>query len=100
MAFCLMAIRVFPQSPVQNDDSRYCAKLKDGIMVVTLNDQVITSDIVLRDSSRITKDAVLIKKNGKRMVLKEEECIDIDGNILAARFDQKSPGDKRKKGTQ
>jgi hypothetical protein len=69
-------------------------------MVVTQNEQVITNDVMLKDSSKITKDAVLVKKNGGKVILNENDCIDIDGNILAARFEKKTPQeDKKKKGT-
>jgi hypothetical protein len=83
-------VSAFAQNPVQNDETRYCAKLKDGVMVIMQNDLVISNDVTLRDSSKITKDGVLVKKNGNKVTLKEDECIDADGNILVLKESKKA----------
>lgn len=95
----LVSVGAFAQNPAQNG-SRYCATLKDGIVVVTHSDEVITEDAWLKDSSRVTKTGVIIKKDGNKIMLREGQCVDADGNVLVSREMRNSEdkiADKKKK---
>jgi hypothetical protein len=67
------------QKPLDQESNIYCAKLKDGIMVIMEGDKPINKEIVLSNGTRITMDGTVIKMDGTKMVLKEEECVDQNG---------------------
>src|ERR1700740_242513 len=59
----------------------YCAKLKDGVIIVIYQDSPITSDIILDNGSMIKPDGTIITKDGNKFTLKDGECIDQSGAI-------------------
>jgi hypothetical protein len=59
----------------------YCAKLKDGVIVVMYQDNPITSDVILNNGSVIKPDGTVITKDGNKFILKDGECIDQGGAI-------------------
>jgi len=61
----------------------YCAKMRDGIIVVIYQDNPITSDILLDNGATIKPDGTIITKEGNRIMLREGECINQDGTIPA-----------------
>ena len=61
--------------------SGYCAKMKDGIIVVIYQDNPITSDILLDNGATIKPDGTIITKDGNRIMLKDGECINQDGTM-------------------
>ncbi len=73
-------------------DSMFCAKLKDGVVVVTHEGTEITSEVVLDDGTRIQTNGTVIKKDGSKETLKVGQCVDMKGNInvLPADNDLKS----------
>jgi hypothetical protein len=60
---------------------KYCAKMKDGKMVVMKGDTEVMNDVTLANGTKIKKDGTVIKKDGSMMVLKEGECVDKDGKM-------------------
>ena len=61
----------------------YCAKLRDGVIVVMYQDNPITSDVILDNGSTIKPDGTIITKDGNKLILKDGECIDQSGSIPA-----------------
>lgn len=61
-------------------EGKYCVLLKDGRIVVMLNDKLIDHDIVFKDGSKLTPTGDYIKK-GKTTVLKNGDCIDKNGGL-------------------
>lgn len=59
----------------QGSIEKYCASLKDGVMVLTKDGMIVTSDVKINDSITVTTDGVVIKKDGTRTPLKDGECI-------------------------
>jgi hypothetical protein len=59
---------------------KYCAALRDGVMVLLKDGMVVTTDVTINDSIKVTTDCVVIKKDGTRINLKDGECI-TSGNI-------------------
>ena len=67
-----------------NDNSQsqnYCAKLKDGVIVVMYQDNPITSDVLLDNGSVVKPDGTIVTKDGNKINLKDGECIDKSGAI-------------------
>lgn len=54
---------------------KYCASLKDGVMVLTKDGMVVTSNVKINDSTIVTTDCLVIKKDGSKSSLKDGECI-------------------------
>ena len=61
---------------------KYCAKLKDGIIVVIHNDTEIKANVKLNDGSVVQPDGGIIDKDGAKRFLKDGECIDKSGKII------------------
>lgn len=66
---------------MQDNPNQYCAKMKDGKLVVMHDGKPITGDIFLKNGTTIKPDGTVITKEGVRSVLKEGSCIDADGKI-------------------
>lgn len=64
--------------PVQNED-KYCAKLKDGKVMVVHEGSPIAADITLTNGTTIKSDGTVINKDGTSFTLKEGECVDKNG---------------------
>jgi hypothetical protein len=61
------------------DDERYCAKLRDGKLVVMHEGSVLTGDVTLKNGTQIKIDGSIVKQDGETIVLKDGECVDKDG---------------------
>lgn len=66
---------------IQDNPNQYCAKMKDGKLVVMHEGKAITGDVFLKNGTTIKPDGTVITKEGVRTVLKEGSCIDADGKI-------------------
>lgn len=66
---------------VQDDPNHYCAKMKDGKLVVMHDGKPITGDVFLKNGTTIKPDGTVITKEGVRTVMKEGSCIDADGKF-------------------
>lgn len=88
VAACIFSLNAIAQD-YQNDKSRssdkntvkYCAKMKDGKMMVTKDDVMLTADAKLANGMTIKTDGTIIKEDGKQIALKNGECIDSNGNM-------------------
>ncbi len=63
-----------------HEEGKYCVLLKDGKVIVMLNDRIIDHDIVFKDGSKLTPSGDFIKK-GKTTVLKNGDCVDKNGEL-------------------
>jgi hypothetical protein len=63
-------------------DSVFCAKLRDGVIVVSFDEQEVHHDIVLANGMRIFQDGTVMLNNGRSFVMMDGECIDEDGNSV------------------
>ncbi|HTF05555.1 MAG TPA: DUF6799 domain-containing protein [Bacteroidia bacterium] len=73
---------------VNENPDMYCAKMKDGQLVVMYQAKEITSDVFLTNGTTVKRDGTLIKKDGTRSALKEGECIDMNGKTSDERAKQ------------
>ncbi len=65
----------------QPEMGKYCTILKDGSMKLEKDGVVATKEITLRDGSKITREGTVLRKDGSNVILKNGECVDMDGNI-------------------
>ncbi|MES2140601.1 MAG: DUF6799 domain-containing protein [Bacteroidota bacterium] len=65
----------------QEKNEKYCAILKDGIIVLMKDGVSSTVTATLRDGSKLTMDGNVLKSDGINITLKNGECIDMNGNI-------------------
>lgn len=65
----------------KREAGKFCSVLKDGTMKLEKDGILATKEITLRDGSKITKEGTVLRKDGSNVVLKNGECIDMDGNI-------------------
>ena len=89
IAFALTAISLSTAAFAQidsnqiNNNIRYCAQMKDGIMVVVDEDNhEINSDIRTDNGTVIQSNGNIVKKDGVTTVLKEGECINTQGIVV------------------
>lgn len=86
-----------PAGPASKDHGdKYCAKMKDGMLVVMHQGNTLTTDVTLDNGTMIKTDGTVIKKDGSRMMMKEGECVNKSGKIKDMK-DSKSKEDKDKK---
>lgn len=84
---CVFSLNAFSQikdttgNLEQEKNGKYCAILKDGIMVIMKDEVPTTALVTLRDGSKVTMDGNILRSDGINTVLKNGECIDMNGNI-------------------
>ncbi len=64
-----------------DEPGQYCARMRDGKMVVLFDGKEITGDVFLKNGSTIKPDGTVISKDGVRFSLKEGQCIDQNGSV-------------------
>jgi hypothetical protein len=65
-----------------NKITMYCATLIDGKMILMdQNQKPVKSEVTMANGIKITADAIVVKKDGSKTVLKNGECVDSKGNI-------------------
>jgi uncharacterized protein DUF6799 len=82
------------QKNFQNDkknDICYCALLKSGKMTLMADGKQLYANVKLDKGIKITIDGTVIYPNGDRVVLKNGECVNQEGNIV----DFSNPKDKK-----
>jgi hypothetical protein len=66
-----------------HNNIRYCAQMKDGMLVVVdENSNEISSNILTDNGTVIQSNGNIIKKDGVTTVLKEGECINTQGVVV------------------
>ncbi|MDQ3109608.1 MAG: hypothetical protein M3R17_06900 [Bacteroidota bacterium] len=75
----LFALQGFFNLNAPQDDERYCAKLRDGKLVIMHEGSVITGDVTLENGTQIKTDGSIVKPDGQAIALKDGECVDKKG---------------------
>lgn len=75
---------------------KYCAKLKDGKMIVMTDGMELTSDVTLNNGTTIKTDGTVIKSDGTKIILEDGDCVDKDGKMVEPYVDKKIKKDKLK----
>jgi hypothetical protein len=97
VAFCLTVSAYAQQPTPTKETAEYCADLKDGVVVLTEQELPVEGDILLLDSSVVSKNGTLIRKNGMKQSLQSGECVNQDGNIHMGPMTPKQEGEEKKK---
>ena len=58
---------------------KYCAKMENGTLKVEQDGVVITNEVTLANGTIIKPDGTIQRKDGTSAVMKQGECIDVDG---------------------
>ncbi len=89
IAACVFSLNIVAQD-YQNDKTQkpnqanvtYCAKLKDGKIMVMQNKKDLTIDVKLANGTTIKTDGTVVKSDGTQTILKNGECVDNMGNMI------------------
>ena len=71
----------------QTEPSQYCAKLRDGKMIVMHQGKELTGDVFLTNGATVKPDGTVITRDGVRTRLNDGDCIDINGNITRGKVE-------------
>lgn len=63
----------------QKEGDQYCAKLRDGKLVIMHDGILLTADVTLKNGTQIKVDGTIVKPDGGTIALKDGECVDKDG---------------------
>lgn len=74
----------------QNEPVKYCAKLRDGKIIVQQNKKDLVIDVNLANGTTIKMDGTIIKSDGSQLILKNGECADNNGNVINAKATDKT----------
>jgi hypothetical protein len=77
-----------PATEYTNEPGQYCARMRDGKMVVLFEGKEISGDVFLKNGSTIKPDGTVITKDGVRFSLKEGQCIDQNGSVIGETMKQ------------
>ncbi len=88
--FGVFAIFSFSLITFGQSNRQYCAKMKDGILVMVSEQKEIIQEIILANGTVIKPDGNIIRKDGTSIILEDEECVDSDGNKVKAKTKDKT----------
>jgi len=77
-----VATRDAHENGVYQEPDQYCAKMRDGKMVVMHEGKEITSDVFLKNGTTVKPDGTIISKEGVRVSLRDGQCIDANGKLV------------------
>lgn len=87
-AVCLFSLTAMAQHndhpSLADSTKRYCAKLMDGLVVVSENGKQLTQVATLGNGTEISMNGIVTKKDGSKLIMKEGDCVDKDGNLVQA----------------
>src|SRR5438552_2131344 len=81
--FSASAIAQFSSASANSWKNKYCATMKDGKLTVMNEGKAMTADVTLANGVKIKTDGTVTKANGTMVTLKDGECVDNAGNVVA-----------------
>ncbi|MCD6067116.1 MAG: hypothetical protein K0S33_1942 [Bacteroidetes bacterium] len=84
LAMTTVVLAFAPKQTLHLSDQadRYCAKVKDGKIVVMHDGMVLNSDVKLPNGVQVNADASVIDKDGIKRFLREGECVNKEGKSI------------------
>ena len=70
-----------PMTP--GNETTYCAEMKENVLVVIRDGEVLAQDIVFENGVELKTDGRVIYPNGVKATMKAGECVDKTGLISA-----------------
>src|SRR5437870_5102162 len=64
---------------------KYCAKLKDGKIMMMQDKKELTVDVTLANGTTIKTDGTVLESDGSQRILKNGDCVDNSGNMINAK---------------
>jgi ribosomal protein L14 len=61
---------------------QYCAKMKDGILVMMHEEKEMITDVTLANGTKIRTDASVTRPDGVVIHLEDGQCVDEAGNVF------------------
>jgi hypothetical protein len=65
------------------NENTYCAEMKDNVMVVIRDGEVLNHDIIFDNGVELKSDGRVVYPNGVKATMKPGECVDKSGLIIA-----------------
>lgn len=91
-------IGFFAHREGSNHGNKYCAKLKDGRLIVVHEGAPLASEITLANGTKIKPDGTVLYTDGSKMLMQDGECIDKNGKMLEQKSKpEESENEKNKK---
>ncbi len=84
----MLSINAIAGNPTEHTD-KYCAKMKDGKKVIMHEGSALKTDVTLNNGAKVKMDGTVIKADGTTLMLKEGECIGLDGTIIEEKMNKK-----------
>lgn len=95
IAFCIVSVQIIATNrDLKGHPEKYCAKTKDGKLVIMHHDTELKEETTLADGSKIKVDGTVVKKDGSTVKLKAGECIDKEGKIMEEKTKDKVKKEK------
>lgn len=83
---CMFSLVVMAQdnsAKTQKTDASYCVLLKDGQLMIISDGKQMNGDVALADGAKLKTDGTLVSKDGTETMLKNGECVNQDGTVVA-----------------
>jgi len=77
------------KSSTSTKHAEYCASMKDGKLMVHHGSKHLANDTTLSNGITIKTDGTVMKKDGTQLTLKNGECIDQNGTVMASHHNKK-----------
>ncbi|HEY0029259.1 MAG TPA: DUF6799 domain-containing protein [Bacteroidia bacterium] len=83
---CVFAVSAASQEIYNEQDpavkpERYCATLKDGKILLMLDNKPVDAEVSLLDGSKVTTAGIVVRKDGTVVNMNDGDCVDKEGNI-------------------
>lgn len=92
----ILSLHLIAQDSKAAPWAEYCAKLRDGKIIVLADGAGLTSDVTLENGTIIRADGTVIKPDGTKLVLKDGECMDGDTKTIEPKRSLKTKKEKSK----
>ncbi len=101
ITFCVFSVSAMAQDDQTKNKTQkpndtevtYCAKLRDGKVIVMQNKKELTIDVTLANGTTVKTDGTILKPDGTQINLKKGECADNNGNIMNPKGENKTSTD-------
>ncbi|MGL2964430.1 DUF6799 domain-containing protein [Flavobacterium sp. RSB2_4_14] len=93
-AFFMTTTSSYSQTQTKATSSTTCYTMKEGKMMCLKDGKMgaMNKDVTLKNGTKCMKNGECVMKDGKKMKMKEGDCIDMSGTMCAAKGNGKGKG--------